>query len=76
MTQKGRRSERCRCQTSALAFSALRAPNGELFRAPRSKAPEATETTMTANSANSNATDPTPGAGSMASDLGRPEASR
>ncbi len=43
-----RRSERCRCQTSALAFSALRAPNGKLFRASRSKAPEGIETNMTA----------------------------
>ncbi len=45
-TQKRRRSERSTCQTSGLSFSALRAPNGRLFRASRSKAPEDTETAM------------------------------
>ncbi len=44
-TQKRRRSERSTCQTCGLAFSALRAPNGKLFRAPRSKAQKVTETT-------------------------------
>ncbi len=45
---KRRRSERSTCQTSGLSFSALRAPNGRLFRASRSKAPEDPETAMNA----------------------------